>query len=230
MPQNRMIMAEGTMITDNLLAAFLDGNVSGNEVEAILQAAATDSALREFLAIAGEVSDPAIQDHNPLSSLAASSHDGLCAVHCERYALQYFGIARPLEELLSFVRERGIISDGGTPLAHVGKISAHYGLTVNACFASGPEDIESALNAGRQVIAAVDVGELDPSMSVYEALEDRIIGPRPDHCVVVLVCDLSAGEIICYDPSSGDLPVTIPVNAFLDAWKDSDNYMVVISE
>lgn len=45
------------MITDELLAAFLDGNVNRKEVEAILQAAAEDSSLREFIAIAADVSN-----------------------------------------------------------------------------------------------------------------------------------------------------------------------------
>ena len=151
---------EGMMINDGLLAAFLDGNVSGKEVEAILQAAAHDSSLKEFLALA---------------ALAAEAQDGLCAVHCERYILQCFGISRPVDELVSFMLDRDLIKDGGTPLANVGCISKHYGLSVNRIFASGMEDVEAALAAGRQVIAAVDVGELDSSKAEYESLEDRII-------------------------------------------------------
>jgi hypothetical protein len=204
---------EGMMINDGLLAAFLDGNVSGKEVEAILKAAAHDSSLKEFLALA---------------ALAAEAQDGLCAVHCERYILQCFGISRPVDELVSFMLDRDLIKDGGTPLANVGCISKHYGLSVNRIFASGMEDVEAALAAGRQVIAAVDVGELDPSKAEYESLEDRIIGPRPDHCVVVLSCDHDYDEVVCYDPSEGDIPVSIPVTAFLDAWKDSENYMVTV--
>ena len=59
-------MAERMMITDELLAAFLDGNVSGMETEAILEAAAHDSSLREFLAIAADVSDHAPEVRSPL--------------------------------------------------------------------------------------------------------------------------------------------------------------------
>lgn len=221
-------MAERMMITDEILAAFLDGNVSGKEAEAILQAAATDSSLREFLAIAADVSDHTLQECSPLAALAAEAPDGLCAVHCERYILQCFGISKPVDELVSFMLDRGLIRDGGTPLANVGYLSEYYGLFVNRIFASGLEEIEAALAAGRQVIAAVDVGELDPSRAEYEYLEDRIIGPRPDHCVVVLSCDLAEGEVVCYDPSTGDLPVTIPAPAFLDAWRDSEGYMVVV--
>lgn len=64
--QNRTIMAEERMmITDELLAAFLDGNISGKEVQAILNAAAEDSSLREFLSIAADIPDiqENIKDH-----------------------------------------------------------------------------------------------------------------------------------------------------------------------
>lgn len=223
-------MAERMMITDEILAAFLDGNVSGKEAEAILQAAVTDSALREFLAIAADVSDHPLQESSPLAALAAEAPDGLCAVHCERYVLQCFGITKSVEELFSYADCHGLIKDGGTPLANVGCISEHYGLSVSRVFASDLEEVEKALSDGSQVIAGVDVGELDPARTDYEYLEDRIIGPRPDHCVVILACDLSADEVVCYDPSSGDMPVTIPVPAFLDAWKDSENYLVTVGK
>jgi hypothetical protein len=44
----------------------------------------------------------------------------------------------------------------------------------------------------------------------------------------VLSCDHDYDEVVCYDPSEGDIPVSIPVTAFLDAWKDSENYMVTV--
>ena len=50
-------MAERMMITDEILAAFLDGNVSGKEAKAILKAAEEDSSLGEFLSIAADVSE-----------------------------------------------------------------------------------------------------------------------------------------------------------------------------
>lgn len=219
---------EGMMINDELLAAFLDGNVSGKEVETILQVAACDSSLREFLAIAADVSDLAYEVHSPLMAMAAETPDKLCAVHCERYVLRCFGISSDMDELIAFAHDSNIIREEGTPLANIGCISGHYGLSVSRVFASGLTELETALSAGRQVIAAVDLGELDPSCAEYESLEDRIAGPRPDHCVVVLSCDHDCDEVVCYDPSCGDIPVSIPVSSFLDAWKDSENYMVTI--
>lgn len=213
--QNRKTMTEDRIIiTDELLAAFLDGNVSGREAEAIMKAAAADSSLRETISI--------------LSALAADAPDKLCAIHCERYVLQCFGISSSVEELLSYASGQGLIEEEGMPLGNVGRVSEHYGLFVENKFASGTDDIIASLSDGNQVIAAVDVGELDPALSEYESLEDVVIGPRPDHCVVVLSCDPSDDEIVCYDPSSGDVPVTISITAFLDAWKDSENYMVSI--
>ena len=221
-------MAERMMITDELLAAFLDGNVSGKETEAILEAAAHDSSLREFLAIAADVSDHAPEVRSPLMALAAEAPDKLCAVHCEHYILRCFGISSTMDELVDFAHDNNLLKKEGTPLANIGYISEHYGLCVSRVFASGPADLEAALSAGRQVIAAVDLGELDPLCAEYESLEDRIVGPRPDHCVVVLSCDSDSDEVVCYDPSSGDIPVSIPVSSFLDAWKDSENFMVTV--
>ncbi len=221
---------EEMMIDDGLLAAFLDGNVSGKEVEAILQAAAHDSSLREFLAIAADVSDHPYEVHSPLMALAAETPDKQCAIHCERYILRCFGISSSVDELVDFAHDNNLIREEGTPLANIGYISEHYGLSVSRIFASGLKEIEDALTAGRQVIAAVDVGELDLSKTEYESLEDRIVGPRPDHCVVVLSCDPDSDEVVCYDPSSGEIPVSIPVSAFLDAWKDSENYMVTVGK
>lgn len=223
-------MAERMMITDELLAAFLDGNVSGKEAEAILEAAVTDSSLREFLAIAAEVSDHPLQESSPLAALAAEAPDGLCAVHCERYVLQCFGVTKSVEELVSYALGSDLIKEGGTPLANVGSISEHYGLSVSRVFASDLGVVETAISNGSQVIAAVDVGELDPLRADYECLEDRIIGPRPDHCVVVLAYETLTDEVVCYDPSYGDIPVSIPISAFLDAWKDSENYLVIIGK
>lgn len=219
---------EEMMIDDGLLAAFLDGNVSGKEVEAILQAAAHDSSLREFLAIAADVSDHASEVHSPLMALAAETPDKLCAIHCERYILRCFGISSSVEDLVAFAHDNDLIREEGTPLANIGYISEHYGLSVSRIFASDPAELEASLYAGRQVIAAVDLGELDPVCAEYESLEDRIVGPRPDHCVVVLSFDCDSDEVVCYDPSSGDIPVSIPVSSFLDAWKDSENYMVTV--
>lgn len=219
---------EGMMINDELLAAFLDGNVSGKEVEAILQAAACDSSLWEFLAIAADVSDLAYEVHSPLMAMAAETPDKLCAVHCERYVLSCFGIASNVEDLAAYAREMNLLTAQGIQLSNVGHICEHYGLSVDHSFASGPEDIEAALSSGRQVMTAVDVGELDPASAEYENLEDSMIGPRPDHCVVVLSYDVADDEVVCYDPSSGDIPISIPAAAFLDAWKDSENYMITV--
>ena len=118
-------MAEDRIIiTDELLAAFLDGNVSGREVEAIMQAADADSSLRETISI--------------LSALAADAPDKLCAIHCERYVLQCFGISSSVDELLSYACEQDLIKDDGMPLGNVGRVSEHYGLTVENKFAFAP--------------------------------------------------------------------------------------------
>lgn len=217
-------------ITDELLAAFLEGNVNGPEAEAVLSAAASDASLMEFFSVASDVSMFAVEGQSPLCSLAAERPDKLCAVHCERYILQCFGIRKSMDELLKVVEEESLMEAEGMPLFNVGRLCSLHGLNVHKSFCSDFVPMMDAMSKGCQVIAAVDVGELDPALAEIEDVEDRYHGHRPDHCVVVLSVDPDQSEVLCYDPASGEMPVTISIPDFMDAWQDSDCYMVVVSK
>ena len=84
------------------------------------------------------------------------------------------------------------------------------------------------MESGSQVIAIVDGGELTGN-PFDEALEDILVGEKPDHCVSVLNIDIPAGEVVLYDPSFGDIPLTVTLSKFLDAWADSGYRYVEIS-
>lgn len=221
---------ENIKISDELLAAFLDGNVTAVEAEAVLSAAASDASLMEFFSVASDVSLYAVEGQSPLCSLAAEDPDKLCAVHCERYVLQCFGIRPSMEEILKVVEEDALMEAGGMPLFNVGALCSRYGLKTRKEFCGDFVPMMDALDRGCQVIAAVDVGELDPLRAEVEDVEDRYQGQRPDHCVVVLSIDPDQSEVVCYDPASGEMPVTIPIPDFMDAWQDSDCYMVAVSK
>jgi hypothetical protein len=90
------------------------------------------------------------------------------------------------------------------------------------------QELAEALNAGKDIIVAVDGGELlDDRWS--EILEDIFEGEKPDHSVVVLSCDIENDKVTVYDPNSENETDTYPVEQFLDAWNDSKNYMVSVS-
>ena len=90
-------------------------------------------------------------------------------------------------------------------------------------------DIMKALEEGKQVIAAVDGGELigDP---VEERLEDVFVGGIVDHCVVVLGIDVDMDDVALYDPAFGPIPLSVSVAHFLDAWADSNYHCILIGQ
>ena len=84
-----------------------------------------------------------------------------------------------------------------------------------------------ALDEGKQVIAAVDGGELigDP---VEERIEDVFVGEIVDHCVVVLAVDIDMDEVALFDPAFGPIPLSVSIAHFMDAWADSNYHCVLI--
>ena len=165
-----------------------------------------------------------------LQSIArhATGPEALCAVICEQYALDMFGIHKSLEFLRDFAQEQGLIEDSGMALENIGKISASFELSVT----SGKytlEELSVALDEGKQVIVAVDGGELIGDQT-EELLEDKVAEGVSDHCVVVLSCHPAEGSLSLYDPAYGKLPLFVEIEQFDDAWKDSERFAVIVDK
>jgi len=212
-------------ITDELLAAYLDGNVTTDETFAILAAARNDPAFREMLSIAV---DDELSGNGPrpaFAMVAKGATDNLCAIRCEQYILQKFGITKSVEELMSIANDIGSLQDDGTPMDKLGALCEHLGLQVKRRRNAYLIDIKEALLQGKEILVAVDSGELYGDF-LEEQIEDNYIGQIPDHSVVILSCE---EEIVCYDPIKGTHPVTVSEGRFQDAWKDSEWFMVIIN-
>ncbi len=208
-------------LTDEILAAFIEGNATAEETAAVLLAAKGDARLRELLSLA----IPRDSGIPMLAQAASGESDKLCNVRCEQYVLQCFGITVSEKELAGKALSEDWLKDGGTPLFRIGSLCSIYGLSVTRKYHASPEDIRGALSEGCQVIVAVDGGEIDGDLEA-EALEDDFIGKIPDHALVVLSC---RDKVVCYNPFRGDVPQEIPEDRFIDAWDDSNNYMVKIT-
>ena len=159
--------------------------------------------------------------------IARSKSDSLCAVRCEEYILHCFGIHKPLEKLRDLALSKGWLAEDGARIQDLGNISAEYGLTVKRAHDANLQDIMKALDEGKQVIAAVDGGELigDP---VEERIEDVFVGEIVDHCVVVLAVDIDMDEVALFDPAFGPIPLSVSIAHFMDAWADSNYHCVLI--
>lgn len=218
-------------ISEEMLASFLDGTASSAETQMILDALPHSAELKEIIGIAvGVDRDLALGFHAgdklPVSAYAASSGDSnLCCWMCEKHILQRRGIPFNEESLLTHAEENKWHCESGTTLNNVGRYLEEVGATIERRFRCDIKDIVEALNDNKDVIVAVDGGELLGDLWL-EVMEDIFDGEQPDHTVVVLSCDMDSGTISVYDPNSSNKTDCYPLTQFMDAWNDSKNYMV----
>lgn len=160
-----------------------------------------------------------------IARIARTQGDVLCAVRCEEYILHCFGIHKTMQELRDLAQNAGWLTENGAYIHDLGNTAETLGLHVERKGDAALQDIVQALDEGKQVMAAVDGGELIGN-PVEERLEDVLVGGIVDHCVVVLSADIPTDEVILFDPAFGEIPLTVTIAHFLDAWNDSNNYMV----
>ncbi|MGM9737332.1 MAG: RyR domain-containing protein [Candidatus Cryptobacteroides sp.] len=209
------------ILTDDIIAAFLEGNATPEEAVAVLRLARKDARFREYLSLAA----PQDSILPMLAKAATGNSDNLCDIRCEQYVLQCFGVEIDEETLIQEAHSAGWLEEGGTPLFRIGSLCALHGLSATRTYHSSIEEIKIALSQNYQVIVAVDGGEVDGDVD-YEAAEDEFVGKNPDHALVVLSC---GDDIVCYNPFHGEMPQAIAMDRFMDAWDDSRNYMVKIN-
>ena len=220
-------------IPAEVLAAFLDGNATAQESDAILQSIADDAQLRELMRISMSVdAELAMGAHQvevlPMTAFAAACSDTCqCCLECEKYIMRQLGLDYDDMQLIKDAEENGWLKEAGTALHNVGRHLEKRGVTLTRRYQCTVGDLCEALAAGNHVIAAVDGGELvsDP---VEEMREDLFSGQIPDHTVVVLSCDTVSGTVTLFDPYSPEAETVYPIRRFEDAWADSKNYLVTI--
>lgn len=221
-------------ISAEVLAAFLEGNATANESKSVLCALADDAELRELLHISQQVDidmglQPKVADYIPMMAMAATCDEGnSCSLECEKFILDKLNIEYDEQQLLKNAIRNGWQKEGGTALHNVGRHLEEKGLVVVRRYNCSTSDIENALSAGEGIIAAVDGGELLGNTSV-EAKEDIVLGPIPDHTVVILARNATDNSITIYDPNSSNTTDTYSIEQFADAWNDSKNYLVTIT-
>ena len=111
-------MANKEYISDELLAAYLEGNVNEKEASQVLQAAGTDVKLRQALDVAVKLED---DEEWSAMQIAAEGGRNLCDVQCEAYILKQCGVDCDIEELLEVAKEHHWIRKAGTPLNCIGR-------------------------------------------------------------------------------------------------------------
>lgn len=222
-------------ISAEVLASFLDGNATAQESGEILGALAEDAELRELLHISQSVDAELgmmprqVCDFVPMTAMAATCDESsYCSLECEKYVLRAMNIPFDEQQLLTNAIDNGWQKEGGTALHNVGRHLESEGLVVARRYDATVDDIADALGEGKCVIVAVDGGELLGNRA-EERAEDMLVGPQPDHTVVVLSLDAQTKSVTIYDPNSAGAEDCYPIGVFEDAWNDSKNYLVTIT-
>lgn len=221
------------ILSDELIAAYLDGNATAEECLLILQAMEHDAQLRERLRVSltvdAEMGLLFQQSHHlPTMAMAANCQEGsFCCLQCEKFILRRRAICYDEQQLLDNALRNGWLKENGTALHNVGRHLEQAGLSILQRYDCQLQDIAAALEQGHDVIVAVDGGELlgNPHL---EQIEDALLGEIPDHTVVVIACDMHAQTITLFDPNSPNPTDTYPLTQFANAWKDARNYLVTI--
>ena len=203
-------------ISDELLAAYLEGNATPVETMQVLQALKTDPILRETMAMAINLEE----EHEmtlPMMQMAAESGENLCSVMCEAYILRRRDILFEEDELLQVARKNQWLKAKGTPLHSIGQLLSHEGLMVTRKYDATVEDIVDALRIDNDIIVAVDRDKLYPELPDEE--------DAANHAVVVTAIDLETNTVFLYDPPQLSI-VNCQLSTFESAWKESQHYMV----
>ena len=210
-------MENKSYISDELLAAYLDGNTNEAETLEVLSAIKDDPSIREVMDIAMDLEEEETATDNvlPMMKLAAESGKNLCSVLCEAFILHRREIQFEESELLAIAQNNHWLKPEGSPLHSIGQLLAHYDLMVTRSYDATINDINDALALDNDVIVVVDKEKL------YQ-LEDNV--DAPNHAVVVR--QVQDGIVLLFDPTLQETDVKASLSSFLEAWQESHNYMV----
>ena len=229
------------IISDELLALFVEGRTTVEESAAILAAAKENLDIRYYLETAIEdemffkikvsenaASKPVCQIYNlkfiplPATALAASGVANDCVVKCEAFVLSKFGKDSQYKKLYRKARHHDWLRKDGTPLYNIGRLLELAQLSVSRRFGGTLDDMLGELNGNCSVIVALNVGRLENPQSRSSTV--------CDHAVVVTEINKDEDYVELYDPQSSNQTDRFPVETFLRAWKPSKNFFVSIIE
>lgn len=172
------------------------------------------------------------QHHHHTGECKYCKKDYTCAIKVQQLVLAEFDIEIPEKDLLEEARQEGwYVDDKGMLLEHVGKTLNKHGIETDRIINASLEELELACKAGCKVIVAVDSGELwsdNPENQRREEQED-LIEEIPDHVALVVGVEKEGDTIVgisIQDPVVFDGIKTVAPDVFMDAWQDSDFFMI----
>ena len=181
--------------------------------------------------------DPTIGTPDADSSFfpGQQSYPDTCAIRCQEFVLEQFtGMDFDETALVQECQQNGWYAPGGgTSPEDVGNLLEAHGVAVNRYANANIFNLASELAQGHKVIIGVDSGELWKQHPILENIEDFFGINGADHAVVISGIDTSDPNqtyVIVSDPGTGEAVARYPMEQFLDAWQDSDFFMVATQQ
>lgn len=173
------------------------------------------------------------------STWVAQYYSDTCAIRSQQIILRDYGVDISQEQLISLAEDHGWYKEGeGTSINDVGKLMELIGVDCHRSYNNSVYDLVSELSQGHRVIVSVDSGELwaktfDEVLS--EKIEDAFGEKGADHALIVAGVEVNPSNpndvhVVLTDPGTGQLRVEYPLEEFMDAWKDSNCFMVSTEE
>lgn len=158
------------------------------------------------------------------------SYSDTCAIKSQQLILNDFGIPITEDQLVQYSIERGwYTGDGsGTYLSDIGKLLSDAGIPCTQSVDANVYDLMDELQQGHKVIVGVDSGELWDN-PLLGWLKDLFQGDTPDHALIVAGIDTTDTDnpmVVLTDPGTGQPAEPYPLDQFMDAWADSQYFMV----
>lgn len=175
-----------------------------------------------------------------LNPVIYQGNEGVCAIRSQQIILRDYGIDISLDELKQYATENGWYNpspEGGTPMWAIGNLLLSCNVPCQQSVDNTVYDLINELAQGHRVIVGVDANELwadrnhDTMAGVKEWFKDFFEGETPNHALVVAGVDVNPDnpddiKVILTDPGTSDLRIEYKLDDFMDAWKDSQCFMV----
>lgn len=166
---------------------------------------------------------------NGSSDFVQQNYQDTCAVRSQELILRDFGVQVSEDALRNEAFSKGWYTPGsGTDVDKVGNLLESHGVHVNRYENANIFTLTNELAQGHKVIIGVDSGELW-NKGLMEDFEDKLGIQGADHALIVSGIDTSDPDhvkVVLTDPGTGDVAREYPMDQFIDAWKDSNCFMV----
>ncbi len=165
---------------------------------------------------------------NILSEDVLQIYPDTCAIKSQQLILEDFGIHFTEDQLRNEAMMYGWYN-GGTSPEDVGKLLELHGIPVTQYENANIFNLVNELAQGHKVIVGVDSGELWGDNIFDKIFEDN----EADHALIVSGVDTSDPnnvKVIVTDPGTGNLLKEYSMEEFVDAWEDSNCFIMATND